>query len=1480
MIVLQACGMLDIIATSRGTAIFKEARTIKDRLGFVNKVKTELHELFKFLREFRETTCIELVIVAFIDDLDRCLKGRNVKVLEAMQLMLSVPGAPVLAVLAIDSRIVVASIDEAFGKVFQGAYISGWEYLDKIVQIPFSLPAPPRAKVERLVASCLENGATALDKVANRVRRFVGQLPGRNSQVHNIEFGGKGRKKGQVINAETEKVTTIECHDPHKDKEEKWGGIVACGEKLYCAPNLASNVLVIDPKTETLRDIVVHERVVPRSRKLTFKNGQADTREELSEDRFLEAVKPFVQSAPGATTDEQLVREVARVLHVTTVTPNQERLGDKKMDDEEREIMCRGVDAALRSVCSRRAPFDDSNGNLDDGNQDAGADAVGDEGGDERKEEKADGEDQQTPLGHLYEAGDGATTQYSVSLFETQVIQDILGRVDPNPRRLKRLINTYQVVRAVANYTPLDQNKPDGVLLGDRNAKHAPRFREFCAKLIKWLVLCECYPYRMSLLVLKILDFQAMCKTNENVKGHKGAGKSKLFKFVKAENGDDVGMKHLDSDLPISAIFYEHVERVVDSNRMAEKFLRLDGDGEQFAALITHPVAVEGRDGDTNLQDITVADIIGPEQSQSNDSGPQWSLLTFSYNLNPAMRDQLSADINGLFTGIHLQRDKGGERALEPHSVRRKQSMVLRRRSLVPPATQLPPNRPASAPGAAQAPGMRKGHSQEPPVTRGPPSLPASGARPVHTDLVPVAITLEQGEDVRREMRQLVCGAPGAFFPPVLVTHATGRRLNKDADGTGPGMFYARWIARLLRARGVECFSSLCVGDGDARRLYLDKLGGARSRCKWLVVVQTPALYESRACLQEIYMALKKGMRILPVPFEGSDFTWFKLQPDDFEGREWLAETKHGFQVLTSVSPRAVQEKLDEIAAEQRLAPRIAGTDTLAQSGAGGAAAASPVHHLSDGVAHYNAALNTATKLDKRAAELQAAVHDLRAATDAADAGEMQDPENTDAARRYLAHALFFSAHSRMRARKPSGETRGQLREALLLAPGLNSKQQAKALRYLAHVTYASGKEKLLKRDFEEAAECFGAVTDPELRQYLLGVRTKHTDKLILEECKVLHGMCKLSISIQAFSTVQQWLEAHKLQILTPALQEVGVATDCGIEALVDGLEDEDVQALRDQLPKARRKMFDRRLGELKEFYEPGTELEPTYIDPGPELFLARTGAHNAANIQLAHGRPHADKAEEPRYREYSTGKKVKVWHRGGGDTVVYEVKKELGRGAMGIVYQVQEQEAKQVVGALKTSVDVAIIAEEARVMLRVNAKARHPHVLEVSYVCPGRDGELIVLAQLIEGKALDHLITSGRLYEGKDEEVRERLLRICVQLLSAVEHVHSCNVLHNDIKPENIIVNTDTWHACLVDFGIASIGEEQLHESTGHVNANFRGCTLPYCSHKQFEIYVMSKKKNGGNTTGMLTQCSDLWAAAVTCIDMYAGGSSWRGGV
>ena len=158
---------------SRGDVIFKKASTVRDQLGFLAMVKQELQELFDYLREFEKEVGTRIVLVPIIDDLDRCItNGRNVKVLEAMQLILSVPGAPIISFLAVDSRIVVASIEEHYEKVFAHTNVSGHEYLGKIVQLPFALPEPPSQKVVRLLSKALEGDAASPVQVAQRLKVF------------------------------------------------------------------------------------------------------------------------------------------------------------------------------------------------------------------------------------------------------------------------------------------------------------------------------------------------------------------------------------------------------------------------------------------------------------------------------------------------------------------------------------------------------------------------------------------------------------------------------------------------------------------------------------------------------------------------------------------------------------------------------------------------------------------------------------------------------------------------------------------------------------------------------------------------------------------------------------------------------------------------------------------------------------------------------------------------------------------------------------------------------------------------------------------------------------------------------------------------------------------------------------------------------------------------------------------------------------
>ena len=153
----------------RGDFIFSQAIAVKDKIGFMASVRNELTELFNFVNnDFKDATGTQLRLVLFIDDLDRCLGGRNVKMLEAIQLLLNVPGAPVFIFLAIDSRVVVASIEQHLNKSLklEDAIITGWEYLEKIVQIPFCIPEISPETTTRFVSSIVKKNVKPATIVA------------------------------------------------------------------------------------------------------------------------------------------------------------------------------------------------------------------------------------------------------------------------------------------------------------------------------------------------------------------------------------------------------------------------------------------------------------------------------------------------------------------------------------------------------------------------------------------------------------------------------------------------------------------------------------------------------------------------------------------------------------------------------------------------------------------------------------------------------------------------------------------------------------------------------------------------------------------------------------------------------------------------------------------------------------------------------------------------------------------------------------------------------------------------------------------------------------------------------------------------------------------------------------------------------------------------------------------------------------------
>ncbi len=149
----------------------------------------------------------------------------------------------------------------------------------------------------------------------------------------------------------------------------------------------------------------------------------------------------------------------------------------------------------------------------------------------------------------------------------------------------------------------------------------------------------------------------------------------------------------------------------------------------------------------------------------------------------------------------------------------------------------------------------------------------------------------------------------------------------------------------------------------------------------------------------------------------------------------------------------------------------------------------------------------------------------------------------------------------------------------------------------------------------------------------------------------------------------------------------------------------------------------------------------------------------------------------------------------------------------------------------------------EANLMAQLSA---HPSILTVHQASVSSDGRPYLVMELCSSSLSER-------YRREPLPVAE-VLRIAVQIGSAVETAHRAGVLHRDIKPSNILT-TAYGHPVLSDFGIAAtLGESDAQEAVG--------MSIPWSAPE-----VLMDETSG-------TVASEVWALAATVYSLLAGRS------
>jgi len=206
-----------------------------------------------------------------------------------------------------------------------------------------------------------------------------------------------------------------------------------------------------------------------------------------------------------------------------------------------------------------------------------------------------------------------------------------------------------------------------------------------------------------------------------------------------------------------------------------------------------------------------------------------------------------------------------------------------------------------------------------------------------------------------------------------------------------------------------------------------------------------------------------------------------------------------------------------------------------------------------------------------------------------------------------------------------------------------------------------------------------------------------------------------------------------------------------------------------------------------------------------------------------------------------------------------YEIDKEIGRGAMGMVYLGHDAKIGRTV-AIKTLIVSDEIEDDHREDVRerffreAEAAGRldHPNIVTVYDV--GEDQDLAYIAMdYLKGKDLTAYTSANTLLP------LNRVFKVCMSVALALDYAHKRHVVHRDIKPANIIYDEASNTAKLTDFGVACLTDASKTK-TGTVVGS--------------PIYMAPEQLTGSKVDGR----ADLFSLGVMIYQLISGELPFNG--
>lgn len=513
---------------SRGEDIYQQAsdQNVRDKIGFLNKVIKELRDLFEFMKQYRDETDIELTLVLFVDDLDQSLNRRVVNVMEVIRLLLSIPSAPVIVFLAMDTGVVVPGIENFINNSLgvSDSLTTGWSYLEKIVQLPFYLPEPlPHFLKEFITISVRKNTIDLEERVMKRLNEMIDRI---RIVQDTIRLDNMDRELTYFVT------------DSHQHK------------KTF---NFEKLRIEVESTKETSNDTIIKSAAIELLGKVVFESIEneknLEKEEVLRKNMLFHLLEAF---------DSVSIERNEKIKTVDCHTSE---------NDDTRIFSCSSstnIVFSTKLIC-----------------------------------------DAQNKLQNL------KTDDFSLPGHIRALLSSLSDFIDKNPRKIKRIINMVLLIFEVGKRKAIKVGETNRIMIGLDSWKILSR------KLVLWVVLCEVYPYRMSMLVNRL-----------------------IYKY----RANDINLVSSIDDMKVSKFYCSYVQYYIYKIASGKKLQRIDGNPDQFTRLISYDVGFNS----SVKEFLFCKDVFGVHVNDKNERLVERSIIANSFSLDPSIREQISVEINQL----------------------------------------------------------------------------------------------------------------------------------------------------------------------------------------------------------------------------------------------------------------------------------------------------------------------------------------------------------------------------------------------------------------------------------------------------------------------------------------------------------------------------------------------------------------------------------------------------------------------------------------------------------------------------------------------------------------------------------------------------------------------------------------------------------------------------------------------------------------